>query len=93
MAPSAEGDVQDDFIGFTDEAAGDEEDEKSARPGGSPRAAEEPSTSGRSELPWTRASHHIRSATIKLHNGRLPHSLSGSLEPLYLTARFLQSKV
>ncbi|CAL8469529.1 g9070 [Coccomyxa elongata] len=68
VAQSLEGDFQDDFIGFTDEAAGEEQEEESARPRGSPRAAEEPSTSGRSELPWASASHHIRSATIRLHN-------------------------
>ncbi|BDA44734.1 Terminal nucleotidyltransferase 4B [Coccomyxa sp. Obi] len=68
VAQTAEDNLQDEFIGFTDEPVGEEEDEVSARPGGSPKAAEEPSTSGRSELPWTRASHRIRSATIRLHN-------------------------
>ena len=77
VSQSAEDDLQDEFIGFTDGTAGEEDDEVPARSGSSPKAAEEPSTSGRSELPWTRASHHIRSATIRLHNGVLLHLLSG----------------
>lgn len=87
MAQTTEDDLQDEFIGFTDEPAGEEEDELSARPGGSPKAAEEPSTSGRSELPWTRASYRIRSATIRLHNGGLLLSPSG------LNSTLLQPKV
>ncbi len=62
------GELQDEFIGFDDEAAVEVE---ASRPEGSPRAAEEPSTSGRSELPWTRASHRIRSPSVRLHNGAL----------------------
>ncbi|KAK9907979.1 hypothetical protein WJX75_000974 [Coccomyxa subellipsoidea] len=62
-APADE--LQDEFIGFDEEII---EDEEASRLEGSPRAAEEPSTSGRSELPWTRASHRIRSPSVRLHN-------------------------